>query len=57
MYIEIRHKTGWTACLTWSKERALHWINSFDANLYTDKTLKASDFEIVEAPKLKKGDN
>ena len=44
----IRHKTGWTACLTWSRGRAESWLADFDAQKYTDKTLHVEDFEIVD---------
>ena len=49
MDYKIKHKTqGWVACITWSKERAEKWLSKFDPKMYFDKTLKASDFEIVK---------
>jgi hypothetical protein len=46
---QIRHKTqGWTACLTWSSERAEKWLAAFDPRMYDDKTLRATDFTVVE---------
>lgn len=49
MGYKIKHKKkGWVACTTWSKERAEKWLKNFDPKKYIDKTLKASDFEIVK---------
>ena len=45
----IEHKTqGWTACLTWSTERARKWLDAFDARLYVDKALRREDFQVVD---------
>jgi hypothetical protein len=46
---EIRHETqGWIACLTWSRERADKWLAAFDPRMYDDKTLRSTDFAIVD---------
>lgn len=44
----VKHKTGWIACATWSLERAREWIANFDPSYYTDKTLRADDFVIID---------
>lgn len=36
-------------CLTWSKERAEHWIERYgDSKMFMDKTLTKESFVVVE---------
>ena len=36
-------------CLTWSKERAMQWIEEYgDSGIFMDKALTKESFEVVE---------
>lgn len=50
---EVRHKTkGWIAASGfWGRERAEQWLAKFDPRMWTDKTLTADSFEIVQEAK------
>ena len=47
-YKIIHKKENWLAAMTYSKEGAELWITKFNPALFTDKTLRGTDFKIVE---------
>lgn len=47
----IYHKTGWVATISdmGGLARVKQWLTTFDPKMYTDKTLKAEDFYILDS--------
>jgi len=47
--IEIKNENA-VHCITWSRERALKWIENYgDSKIFVDKTLTKKSFKVIKS--------